>query len=150
MRGQQNELSLTEQQCRLLRLVAAGVSSSKELSRETGLKPSSIDTYLQSAARALEADGRHHAAKRFIQIEQENSQPPSQLRTDPLEISPKWRLPWLVRPLTWFMAGLPIGGREHSFSWPRIAAEIFRVAVLGIAGLTFLVLLVLGFMRTFG
>lgn len=139
---------LTEQQVLLLRLVAAGVSTSKELERKTGLKSTSIDTYLHAACRALGADGRKEAATRFLELEHLFSQSPSQLRTRRLAGWLKTAISAAVRGLRRFVTGLPIGGQFHSFSWWRVAAEMFRVALLGAAGVTFLMLIVRGMMRT--
>jgi DNA-binding CsgD family transcriptional regulator len=140
--------NLTPQQIRLLRLVAAGKSASKELARETNLKESSIDTYLQAACRSLGVDGRKQAAKRLLELEL-ISQLPSQLRNKRLADQRKSAISRIAKGVWQFVTGLPIGGKTHTFSWWRVAAEIFRVALLGAAGVTFLVLIVRGMMRTF-
>jgi DNA-binding CsgD family transcriptional regulator len=140
---------LSDQQVRLLRLVAAGVTSSKALAQQTGLRPGSIDTYLQAAARQLDAENRIEAARRLLLLEQESSQSASQLRTRHLAASLKSAIFRVARAARWFATGLPLGGQRHAYSWKRVALEIFRVALLGMAGLFVLVLFVLGFLKTF-
>lgn len=142
--------SLSAQQVRLLRLVKGGKTASKELARETGLQPASIDTYLQSAARTLGVRTRGEAAALLQRLEEESSQSPSQLRgrrlVERLKTGLSRYASWVWR----FATDLPIGGREHGYSWRRIVVETFRVALIAIALVTALVLIVRGWMRTFG
>jgi DNA-binding CsgD family transcriptional regulator len=141
---------LSDQQMRLLRLVFTGTTTSKALANETGLQPRSIDTYLQAAAKALGCENRILAARRFAEIERESSQSPSQLRTTRLVAGLVSAIFAIANVARSFAFGLPLGGARHGFGWRRIALEILRVGVIGMAGVFALVLVVIGFLRTFG
>lgn len=152
--------ALRDHHIKLLRLVAAGITTSKALARETGLKPNTIDTYLHAATRALDAGNREDAARRFIELERLNSQSTSQLRTRRLAgrvrsgthvvaiTAKRWvaaTAKFIWHPVT----ELPRGGLEHAYSWKRVGLEMVRVSLLGMVGLFTLVLFVLGFLKTF-
>lgn len=140
---------LSETQARLLRLVSAGTTSSKALANETGLQPRSIDTYLHAAAKALGCANRILAAQRFVEIETQDSQSPSQLRTTHLAarlVSAILAVASVIRSVAF---GLPVGGAKHDFGWRRIGLEILRVGIIGMVGVIALVLLVVGFLKTF-
>lgn len=141
---------LSQQQVRLLRLVSSGITASKSLARETGLQPASIDTYLHEAARILGRANRVATAKRLAELEALSSQSSSQLRTSRLVGSSKSIFFPLAVAVRRFLFGLPLGGAQHTFSWSRIGLQILRVGVIGMVGLTALVLFVLGFLKTFG
>jgi len=61
------ELSESQRQC--LRLVLQN-RTSKEIAKETGLSPHTVDTYLLRAAATLGATNRREAARIFSEIEQ--------------------------------------------------------------------------------
>lgn len=144
------DLSASQQQ--LLRLVAEGVTASKELAQLTDIKPSTIDTYLGNAAVALGVTGRKAAAKRFAELEEKSK---FESKFGRIGFVPS--LVFAIRKASgqagrrvWrFFFGLPLGGTEHEFGWYRILLEMFRVAIVGIVGLSLIVLLVLGFIQTF-
>jgi len=139
---------LSAQQLKLLQLVATGITTSKVLAQHTGLTPGSIDTYLQAAARTLGASGRIDAARQLEKLAEESSQSASQLRTKSLLIRIKSILIGAARGVRRFTTGLPIGGKLQALTPLRIAMEVFRVALLGVAGVACLALIVRGAMWT--
>ena len=154
---EQNGLErLNERQRQLLNLVAEGTTTSKELAQRTGMKPASIDTVLQAASRILGAKDRREAAF-FFRTLQDNSQQQSQLRisslqnpteSEPSGVASTASIP--VKAIVDFLRGPPLGGEEHSLRWDQIALQILRVAVSALLTVTALVLVVLGFFKTFG
>lgn len=152
-----NPLSeLTDRQRELLELIASDVTTSKALADRTGLKPRSIDTILTGALKILGAQDRKTAATRYLELK-ENSQPPSQLTISAFESPAVYAKPdeaganrGLLKRIAGFFRGVPLGGEKHSLRWDRITLEVFRVAFIGLFGLTALVLFVLGFLRAFG
>ena len=146
---------LTDRQRQLLELVAADVTTSKALSRETGLTPGSVDATLMRAARVLGVRDRRAAADRY------------QALVEKSELGSEFRNPGFANRFKSGVSGLvrvgrkatrtgarafrppPIGGRKHALRWSEITFEIFRVALVGMVALSTLVLFVLGFFRTF-
>ncbi|PEQ14282.1 hypothetical protein B2G71_01360 [Novosphingobium sp. PC22D] len=147
---------LTERQRQLLDLVNKEVSKSKEIAKETGLAPGSVDTLLQNAAKTLGERDRKAAARRYAELV-ENSQDSSQLRSGDFE-SPvnsgvsegAGAIGQVAGKIAEFFRGPPLGGSEQRLSWEQIAWQILRVAVIGMVSIWLLVLFVLGFFRTFG
>lgn len=140
---------LSETQITLLRFVNEGVTSSKALAARTQLQPQSIDTYLYNASRALGERNRVSAARRFQELERENSQSPSELRAQPVATGRFSGISGATRAIRKLVSPVPIGGGEHDLPKRTIALEIIRVALLGIAGLFVLVLFIFGFLKTF-
>jgi len=151
---------LTERQRQLLILVADNKSSSKLLAQETGLTPASIDTILQGAAKILEVRGREDAARRYAELVEQNSQTASQLRSSSFPDAAKSapltsaradrRIAGMGSKFIGFLySGVPLGGKTRDYGWRQILFEIFRVALLGLTALFALVLIVLGFFKTF-
>lgn len=147
---------LTERQRQLLDLVNRQISRSKEIAKETGLAPGSIDTLLQNAAKTLGERDRKAAARRYAELT-DKSQNSSQLRQEGLETEENQALPdgaaapqTVLRKILWFFKGPPLGGSSQHLRWDQIALQILRVAAIGMVSIWALVLFVLGFFRTFG
>ena len=132
-----------------MRLVNEGISSSKALAARTNLQPQSIDTYLYNASRTLGERNRVSAARRFHELEQENSQFGSKLRAEPVVQPGISRFSGFAGAIRKWISPVPLGGDEHDLSKGNIALEIIKVALLGIAGLFVLVLFIFGFLKTF-
>jgi len=119
--------------------------SSKEIARETGLAPISVDTYIKQAIARLGASNRREAARILEHFESsQNSGSPSAGLVPPAGSSPEsiriggnrrrsfWRLP-------------PIGGETHALGWQDKTTQILQIAIvttavglglaLGMAGL---------------
>lgn len=148
--------SLTERQRQLLDLVNRQVSRSKEIAKETGLAPGSIDTLLQNAAKTLGERDRKSAARRYAEL-LDNSQHSSQLRPQGFETEENQALSETaaapvsaLRKILRFFRGPPLGGSSQHLRWDQIALQILRVAAIGMVSIWALVLFVLGFFRTFG
>jgi DNA-binding CsgD family transcriptional regulator len=148
--------NLTERQRQLLDLVNRHVSRSKEIAKETGLAPGSIDTLLQNAAKTLGERDRKSAARRYAELI-DNSQHLSQLRQQGFETQQNQALsetaaaPTSVfRKILKFFRGPPLGGSSQHMRWDQIALQVLRVAAIGLVSIWALVLFVLGFFRTFG
>ena len=153
---------LSDQQKQLLRLVHRGVTSSKLLARSTDLQPSSIKAYLYRAARILGTDSRTEAAARFVAIENALAAEPA--APIPPDLNGRstggYTATGLVKSLISaihglagiaksFFTGLPVGGKEHTSPWWIVVLQILRVAIIGMFGLTAVVLFVFGFLWTF-
>lgn len=146
---------LSERQRQLLELVAADVTTSKALARETGLTPGSIDATLMRAARVLGVRDRKAAADRYQTLVRKSEQG-SEFRNPPFPDRFKSGVSGLVRvgrkaaeTGAKVLRAPPMGGRKHGLRWSEITFEVFRVALVGMVALSTLVLFVLGFFRTF-
>lgn len=149
-------LQLTERERQLLRLVADGMTTSKALSRETGLTVGSIDNALQRAAKTLGVSGRESAAERFKALE-ESSHNSSHVRNSglPPAADPGFSPPASIarRALKAFgktLRGPPLGGEEFTLRWDQILLMILRIAAIGIVSVSALVLVVWGLFQTLG
>ncbi|WP_242146962.1 helix-turn-helix domain-containing protein [Sphingomonas sp. BAUL-RG-20F-R05-02] len=135
---------LSERQIDCLRLVAAGVTSSKVIAGQLGLAPSSVDNYLSRAARQLGVSGREEAAKAFVDAGggvQPNSVQASVSRFAGLVLEPEVRRLSAVTALRWLLTVPPIGGGEHRLNRVEIAFSILKVAMVSLAVFAALVLL---------
>ncbi len=136
---------LNESQKRLLREVASG-RSSKEMSREVGLEPGTIDVYLSQAIRSLGASDRFEAARAFAEYEA-SVLSRSELRAEglanaaPTPQSLAWRK---FRSPTRILSLPPLGGREHDYSLSQRIASALKIAGLG-----FVVIMTISIMISF-
>jgi DNA-binding CsgD family transcriptional regulator len=123
---------LTEVQRRLLRKVAEG-RSSKEMSREVGLEPGTIDVYLSQALKIIGSSDRRSAAAEFVAHEAAILNG-SKLRSQTLAISNESAQRngkrWLIE-LRALVSPPPVGGREHDYDLKGRLLTSFKVAVLG-------------------
>ncbi len=146
---------LSERQRQLLELVGAEMTTSKALSRETGLTPGSVDALLMRAARVLGVRDRRAAADAYRAL-REKSEQPSEFRNPDFADRLKSGVSGIAG-VSWkatkagasLFRGPPMGGRKHGLRWSEITIEIFRVALVAMVVLSTLVLFVLGFFRTF-
>lgn len=120
--------NLPEGQKACLRLVAQGMSS-KEIARQTGLAPLTVDTYVKQAIARLGVSNRREAARRLLELEgSQNSGSPTRPLAEPGKRSDHpsqtgkrgWR--------RW--AGLPpVGGGFNDLTWTQKSYQILHVAV---------------------
>lgn len=126
------ELSESQRQC--LRLVLQN-KTSKEIAKETGLSPHTVDTYLLRAAATLGANNRREAARIFLELEQSERfgyEPPQ------LEITP-------ANPETddapsqgvgrsrgnWLLNQFPaVGGQPHELTLSQIVLAVMKISIV--------------------
>jgi len=126
---------LNESQIACLELVEAGVTTSKAIAQRTGLSPSSIDNYLQRAAKSLGVSNRLLAAARYRELKALHNASVSR------SVS---RFSRVVRPIRigihglaagvrWLFSVPPIGGRRHQLNRVEIVFSILKVAAVSLA-----------------
>lgn len=149
--------SLSEGQKACLRLVAEGVTQSKEIAQKLNLSHLTVDQYLSKAAKSLGATNRVEAAKRFTLMEKNS------------EFRPQFRSEALVRtaqPRHYFaqeasdarsngvLASLlklpPIGGEYADGDWQTKTYAILHIAIIAVIVLFGIALLIAGVSHTFG
>jgi DNA-binding CsgD family transcriptional regulator len=143
---------LTGSQKTCLRLVHAG-QTSKEIARQTGLTPQTVDQYMSRAVALLGAANRYQAAKWLADAE---AGPIKVSEFSPQGIAPD---PFSTAPMTAPTSGLnveqsanddgferprntstladlfklpPVGGKRHELDWVGRTAVVFRVAIAAI------------------
>jgi DNA-binding CsgD family transcriptional regulator len=143
---------LTDSQKTCLRLVHAG-QTSKEIARQTGLTPQTVDQYMSRAVAHLRAANRYQAAKWLAEAEAE---PIKVSEFSPQAIAPE---PFSAAPMTTPAIDLkagqsanddglkpprstttladlfklpPVGGKRHELDWVGRTALVFRVAIAAI------------------
>lgn len=131
-----------------LRLAAQGMTS-KEIARQTGLKPLTVDTYLKEAKAELGTPNRREAARAFAAWEhsqklgpqsQAIAPPPAPAEEMP-PIGKIGRRRWLRLP--------PIGGGFNDLTWTQKTHEALRVAVVGTAVLIGIIAFIAALFETF-
>jgi DNA-binding CsgD family transcriptional regulator len=141
-------IQLSEGQKNCLRLVAQGMSS-KEIAKQTGLTPQTVDTYLKASLPRLGASNRREAARLFLAWEAaKNGDAPSEslVSTDEQRAESdgsttrKWsdliKLP-------------PIGGVVNELGWAQKTVQALQVAVVAAATIIALTLAMAGILKTF-
>lgn len=146
-------MALTESQKTCLRLVAVG-QTSKEISQQTGLTPSTIDTYLKSATAALGAANRRDAARKFAEIEQSQrlgSQPPLLPTPEPASDEDAEQRGSNVRDhwIRTVVTPPPIGGSINDLTTSSRLIAMFKIACLMAAIMAGLTLFSIGMIRLF-
>jgi len=146
---------LSARQRELLEAVAKGTTSSKELAREFGIAPKTIDNLLSNAAKILGVGDRKSASARYIELRQISPEP-SPVRRDDLAEDAAVGSPegtGAAREATSIVRKLlhlpPLGGEEHPIRAEEVTARILHVALLAMLTLVALVMFVLAFLKTF-
>ncbi|PSJ38120.1 helix-turn-helix domain-containing protein [Allosphingosinicella deserti] len=140
-------LLLSEGQKNCLRLVAKGMSS-KEIAKETGLTPQTVDTYVKASIARLGAANRREAARALVAWEEAGSSASgfsaSELTASAAETSDE-------RPGTWsrWLGLPPIGGRVNDLSWAQKTVQALQVAIVAAATMIALALAMAGVLKTF-
>ena len=139
---------LSEGQKICLRLVARGMSS-KEIAKETGLTPQTVDTYVKASLAKLGASNRRDAARMLVAWEDtaeagegESATPGrTSSRVDATAArSSGWR--GLITPP-------PLGGGYTDLSWTQKTYQVLQVAVIAAATVVALALIIAGLLDTF-
>jgi DNA-binding CsgD family transcriptional regulator len=140
--------SLSEGQKTCLRLVGRGMSS-KEIARETGLTPQTVDTYVKAALGKLGAANRREAARALAawELSQQSGSPPPAIAApttqadDYVQTGAKgWRGPLRLP---------PVGGGFHDLNWAQKSYQALLVAVVAAAVVVALALAIAGLFQTF-
>lgn len=138
---------LTESQKNCLRQVAQGMSS-KEIAREYGLSPHTVDTYIKQAMASLDVTNRRDAARTLINAElSQNLVSPTQAVagvqiSSMLQASTHRRQDRLV--------GLPkVGGEVNDLSWTERNYAIFKVGAFGVSVILAIILVTAGILWVF-
>ena len=141
-------LSLSEGQKNCLRLVARGLSS-KEIAKDTGLTPQTVDTYVKAVLARTGAPNRREAARQLVarELSQESGSPSATIAFSggPADDSAqtgtggrwgRFRLP-------------PVGGGLHDLNWAQKSYQALLVAVAAAAVVVALALAIAGLLQTF-
>jgi DNA-binding CsgD family transcriptional regulator len=140
--------SLSEGQKNCLRLVARGMSS-KEIAKETGLTPQTVDTYVKAALARTGAVNRREAARMLVawELSQQSGSPssaiavPDRRADDHGQTGAKgWRGPLRLP---------PVGGSFHDLNWAQKSYQALLVAVVAAAVVVALALAIAGLFQTF-
>jgi DNA-binding CsgD family transcriptional regulator len=128
-----SRLSTRQRQC--LDRVGQGYTS-KEIGRQLGLSPSTVDSHIRAALERLNMSDRAEAA-RFVNLgrDLEVDKEPAVVATDPVPRS-FFRLP-------------PLGGSVNDLSTRRRVWHIVQIALMGIMGMTAAVITIAGLVNLF-
>lgn len=125
-----NRLSERQRQC--LGLVAQGFTS-KEIGRQLGLSPSTVDNHIRSALERLNMSDRMAAARAVRAMTADGEQQTSGTDT----------------PAPSLFALPPLGGTINSLSVRRRVWHIVQIALIGIMGMTAAVITIAGLVNLF-
>jgi DNA-binding CsgD family transcriptional regulator len=143
---------LTERQKDCLSRVSQGYTS-KEIGRQLGLSPSTVDNHILAAMQVLDEPSRAAAARKYMSIEDRQKIPsePHSLA----ETSNSVSLQPTVEPTQWprlgkFVFALPpIGGRRNDLGWSERTIQILQVAVLSLGIFLTLAVIIAGAFSAF-
>jgi DNA-binding CsgD family transcriptional regulator len=138
---------LTDRQKDCLGLVAQGYTS-KEIGRQLGLSPSTVDNHVLAAMQMLQASSRG-AAARILASGEDRQKMPSQ--SPPLAeqgiLPPKEPAAEAGGWTRWGRFALalpPLGGQDNDLDWTERTFRIFQVAVLSLGLLLSLTMVIAG------
>ncbi|QLC26854.1 helix-turn-helix transcriptional regulator [Parasphingopyxis algicola] len=138
---------LTESQKTCLRQVARGMSS-KEIARENGLSPHTVDTYIKQAMAALGVSNRREAARMLTRAAP--SQKLGSLSQAVAEPEYSSNLAAPPRPRSMRLIDLPrVGGEINDLSWTDRNYSIFKVAAFGVSVILAIILITAGILWVF-
>jgi DNA-binding CsgD family transcriptional regulator len=123
---------LSERQRQCLELVAKGYTS-KEIGRQLGLSPSTIDSHVSGALERLNMSDRGEASRLVRESQKLNR---SAMPTGEASGRSPLRLP-------------PLGGVENNLSPRRRVWHIVQIALIGIMGMTAAVITIAGLVNLF-
>lgn len=138
--------SLSEQQKNCLRLVASGMSS-KEIAKETGLTPQTVDTYLKAAIARTGASNRREAARLLAawELSQQSGSPSRTVAEAGIRAenvnrtgSGGWRQALRLP---------PVGGGFNDLTWVQKSFQSLLVAIIGAAVVIALALVLAGLLQ---
>lgn len=126
------QLSLRQREC--LDLVGQGLTS-KQIGRELGLSPSTVDNHIRSALERLSVSDRMSAVRAIADLDRE-------LGISALSNTPKKN--------TLNLAALPpLGGRSNELNVHRRVWHIVQIALIAIMGMAAAVVTIAGLVRLF-
>jgi DNA-binding CsgD family transcriptional regulator len=141
-------IHLSEGQKNCLRLVAQGMSS-KEIAKQTGLTPQTVDTYLKASLPRLGASNRREAARLFLAWEAASA---AGLPVDPLASPSDPAADSDLPARTGWNRLLnlpPLGGKVNDLGWAQKTVQALQVAVVAAATIVALTLGMAGILKTF-
>lgn len=125
---------LSERQRQCLALIAKGFTS-KEIGRQLGLSPSTVDNHVRGALQRMNMSDRGEAARLFLKnSDLEKSEAPTVASF--LMHRSLLRLP-------------PLGGSPNNLSGRRRAWHIVQIALIGVMGMTAAVMTIAGLVNLF-
>ena len=147
---------LTEGQKMCLRLVDEH-HTSKEIARILGISPFTVDQRLDAARRKLNAGSRREAAKMFIELDENISQPlvyePPLVEHHAITASlskPPNRVEQIFSRVSSVMSVPPIGGQRHELSKTKIIVQSLSIAFFSTLVVATVTIVLMGTMRLFG
>jgi DNA-binding CsgD family transcriptional regulator len=143
---------LTERQKDCLRLVASGYTS-KEIGRQLGLSPSTVDNHILSATQAMGASSRAEAGRQLIALEARQKLPREP--EDLVKPAKSQLLPTSVEEPTlavfdrkiWSLP--PLGGYENNLDGATRTIRMVQVAAVGFGTIMSLAVLIAGVFKLF-
>ena len=140
--------TLSESQKTCLRLVARGMTS-KEIAKDTGLAPQTVDTYLKTAMARLNAPTRRDAARLLAEHElpQNLGSPPPSIVAPTVDCDEQPA----TRKRGWVDALIPppLGGAVNDLTFAQRTYAVLKVAAISAAAVFALTLAVTGILETF-
>ncbi len=126
--------NLSERQVQTLTLVAEGLTS-KEIGRELGVSPSTVDNHIRAAIDRLGAKNRQQAA-RMIQAAETAHGGPGQLAVSMTEAPDTDRFEWWKFP--------PLGGRPNTLTPTQRIYHILQIALFAVVAVSAAILTIAG------
>lgn len=141
-------MSLSEGQKACLRLVAQGMSS-KEIAKQLGLAPQTVDTYLKTSMARLGASNRRDAARMLAASEASRKLgSPSAGLADGAPVPDPMASTGTTGWLSWVRPP-PVGGGFHDLSWSQKTYQALLVALISTSIVIALALAIAGLFKTF-
>jgi DNA-binding CsgD family transcriptional regulator len=139
--------TLSEGQKACLRLVAQGMSS-KEIAKELGLTPQTVDTYLKTSMARLGVASRREAARILVASELSPNLGSPSLRLADSGPRPDASTTGTTGWLSWVRPP-PVGGGFHDLSWSQKTYQALLVALISASIVIALALAIAGLFETF-
>ena len=148
----ENLSRLSERQRQCLRAAARGYSS-KEIARQLGLSPSTVNNHIESAKKLAQASERGELARALVDFEAGHKVPSdapglfqpfrgSDETGGNTVVSQDWSVLTLVKPP-------PVGGRRNDLSWNEKTFHIIQIALMSVVAMAAMSLTIAGLIHTF-
>ncbi len=125
---------LSERQRQCLSLVAEGCSS-KQIARQLGLSPSTVDNHINVAVRLLRVENRQKAAQLMAEVSESKS------GSHTIDPQPTGRAK--------ILRFIPIGGQPNMLPLRMRIWLIFQIALVSVMGMSAIVVVISGFVSLF-
>lgn len=129
------EIRLTARQADCVALVAQGLSS-KEIARELGISPSTVDNHISIAMHQYGFTNRNAVARWYRDVVESAGKAPRSDEHEPKEVT--------APPYGLFFATRPFGGIRNSLSVKERIISVAQVAILSIMATSAVITFVLG------